>query len=147
MAHLIDSNLLLRWTQPQAPEHALAVAATAKVRRQGSSVTIVPQCLIEFWGVATRPVQANGFGLPVAVVQQELQRIKQFFPLLSDVAAIYPAWEQIVAAFQVQGKQVHDARLVAAMQVHGIAHILTFNAADFLRYQSLGITVVHPANA
>jgi hypothetical protein len=37
---------------------------------------------------------------------------------------------------------VHDARLVAAMHVHGVTHLLTLNVRDFARYP--GITVVHP---
>ena len=36
----------------------------------------------------------------------------------------------------------HDARLVAAMSVHGINHLLTFNIADFKRYPA--ITVLSP---
>jgi hypothetical protein len=32
--------------------------------------------------------------------------------------------------------------LVAAMHVHAVPHLLTFNAADFRRY--LGITALHP---
>ncbi len=34
---------------------------------------------------------------------------------------------------QVSGTKVHDAKLVAAMHVHGIGKILTFNTADFAR--------------
>jgi hypothetical protein len=40
--------------------------------------------------------------------------------------------------------QVHDARLVALMQVHGITHILTLNGADFARYP--GIVPIDPAS-
>lgn len=47
--------------------------------------------------------------------------------------------------FAVSGVQVHDARLVAAMQAHNITHILTFNTSDFTRYASLGIVPVDPA--
>src|SRR5260370_41264672 len=36
----------------------------------------------------------------------------------------------------------HDARLVAAMEVHGITAILTFDKSGFSRYP--GIEVVHP---
>jgi len=43
----------------------------------------------------------------------------------------------------VSGKKSHDARLVAAMTVNHITHILTFNAGDFARYA--GIHVLHPA--
>ena len=35
------------------------------------------------------------------------------------------------------GKQNHDARLAAAMIVHGIGKILTFNKDDFLRYPEI----------
>lgn len=42
----------------------------------------------------------------------------------------------------VSGKNVHDAKLVAAMNVNGISHVLTFNEADFRRYA--GIVIVRP---
>jgi hypothetical protein len=44
---------------------------------------------------------------------------------------------------QVTGKSGHDARLVAAMVVHGLTHLLTFNTSHFARYS--GITVLDPA--
>lgn len=42
----------------------------------------------------------------------------------------------------VVGVKVHDARLVAAMHVHGLTHLLTLDDQDFARYP--GVTVVHP---
>jgi hypothetical protein len=39
---------------------------------------------------------------------------------------------------------VHDARLVAAMNVHAVPRIVTFDVDDFKRYP---IEVIHPANA
>ena len=50
----------------------------------------------------------------------------------------------MVADHDVKGKQVHDARLVAAMLRHNISHLLTFNAAD-TRYAE--ISVVEPQRA
>jgi predicted nucleic acid-binding protein len=47
-------------------------------------------------------------------------------------------------AANLSGVQVHDARLVAVMHVHGLTHLLTLNTVDFIRYP--GITVVHPQN-
>ncbi len=46
--------------------------------------------------------------------------------------------------YQVIGKNAHDTRLVAAMIVHGIPRILTFNTTDFQRYQE--ITAISPAD-
>jgi predicted nucleic acid-binding protein len=31
------------------------------------------------------------------------------------------------------GVQVHDARIVAVMNVHGVTHLLTLNGGDFSR--------------
>ena len=44
-----------------------------------------------------------------------------------------------------QEEKTDDARLVAAMTVHGVRHVLTFNGEDFSRYP--GITVLDPVKA
>ena len=41
--------------------------------------------------------------------------------------------------YRVSGKNAHDARLVAAMVVHEIESILTFNTGDFLRYEEIRV--------
>jgi len=63
--------------------------------------------------------------------------------MLDDRSDIFPIWLQWVKQYDVQGKKVHDARLVAVMQTHNITHLLTFNIADFQRFAE--ITVVHPS--
>ena len=72
----------------------------------------------------------------------ELDRIEGIFLFLPETPAIYPAWEALVIQHQVMGKPAHDARLVAAMQVHGLTAILTFDRTDFSRYP--GVEVIHP---
>ena len=104
---------------------------------------VVAQNLIEFWAVATRPIIDNGLGLTVAQTEHELTKLKALFTILPDTADILPEWEQLVVKHQVLGKQAHDARLVAAMLVHRVTHLLTFNIADFKRYSE--ITVVSPS--
>ena len=48
----------------------------------------------------------------------------------------------------VTGKQVHDARLVAARNVHGVSHLLTFDGSHFGRLSSYGpgVVIVDPAS-
>jgi predicted nucleic acid-binding protein len=36
----------------------------------------------------------------------------------------------------IGGKQVHDANIVATMQVYGIRQLLTHNTSDFVRFSS-----------
>ena len=47
-----------------------------------------------------------------------------------------------MVVYSVVGAKVHDARLVAAMYVHGVNNLLTLDEQDFKRYTR--ITVVHP---
>ncbi len=68
--------------------------------------------------------------------------MEQYLDLLPDVLLIHQEWRRLLVAHGVTGVQVHDARLVAAMHVYRIPHLLTFNVADFHRFP--GITVQHP---
>jgi predicted nucleic acid-binding protein len=117
--------------------HRLAADAVAAILQTGEQLHLVPQNVYEFWVVATRPVSQNGLGLTTPEVQAEIARFKTLFTIIDDTPAIFHAWEQIVAQHQVTGKNAHDARLVAAMSVHGIGRILTFNKPDFSRYQAI----------
>jgi hypothetical protein len=99
--------------------------------------------LYELWVVATRPVAVNGLGFTTAQAATELIRLQALFALFPDTPAIFPEWQRLVVAHEVMGRNAYDARLVAAMAVHGLTHLLTFNLADFARYS--GITVLDPA--
>jgi predicted nucleic acid-binding protein len=142
VSYLLDTNVLLRWVQHAAPEHAMAVAAVTELRRQGEQVCITPQNVIEFWSVATRPTNVNGLAMSPARANQEMRDLETLFTFLPDIPAIYGEWRDLVTAVGVSGRQVHDARLVAVMRAHGITHLLTFNPTDIRRYR--GTTVVHP---
>ncbi len=139
---LVDTSVLLRTLQPH---HSLYVPADRAIRllpAQGKELHVVAQNLIELWVVATRPLGENGLGLTATKASVELERIKGMFLFLLETPAIYPTWEALVLRHQVMGKPAHDARLVAAMEVHGITAILTFDKAGFSRYS--GIEVIHP---
>lgn len=73
-----------------------------------------------------------------------LGHIKSLFVVLTETKEIYDVWEALVIKHRVSGKTSHDARIVAAMRVHRLTSILTFNTSDFTRYPD--IEVVHPAN-
>ncbi len=122
--------------------HRLAVDAVAALHAQGEQLCLVSQNFYEFWVVATRPVGHNGLGLTPAQAQMEIARLKSLFTVLDDTPAIFAEWERLVVLHQVSGKNAHDARLVAAMAVHGLGKLLTFNTSDFQRYR--GIIVISP---
>ena len=94
--------------------------------------------------MATRPVDRNGFGLNIADVDRETKAIEKGMVLLPDSEAVYQEWRRLVVAHAVSGVKVHDARLAAAMKVHGVTHLLTLNPDDFTRYPH--ITATHPGS-
>jgi predicted nucleic acid-binding protein len=143
MSVLLDTNILTRLAQHTHPMHATARDAVAALQAGGKAIFTVPQNLYEFWAVATRPVAVNGLGLTAAEADTELVRLEALFPLLADTPAILAEWRRLVVAHGILGRNGHDARLVAAMLVHGLPDILTFNVADFTRFP--GITVLNPA--
>ncbi|MES1026578.1 type II toxin-antitoxin system VapC family toxin [Gloeocapsa sp. BRSZ] len=141
MSFLADTNLLLRGVDPNHPMNADATNAINRLRQRGDQLYIVPQNLIEFWNVYTRPLDENRMGRSAAEAEAEVNRLKALFPLLLDTPTIYGEWERLVLTHAVMGVQVHDARLVAAMLVHGLSCILTFNTDDFKRFTE--IAAVH----
>src|SRR5262245_34605018 len=122
MPYLADTNVLLRWVQPADPFHAVALAAVEELLDQGERVYVTPQNFVEFWSVATRPASLNGLGMTPAEANTEVGRLEQLFLLAPDDPAIYGEWRRLVASVGVSGAQVHDARLVAIMRVHGLTH-------------------------
>ena len=92
--------------------------------------------------MATRHIANNGLGMSTAECSDELARVKAAFPVVLDSPALLAEWEKLVAAHDCKGKVAHDARLVAAMKIHGITEFLTLNPLDFNRFP--GITILDP---
>ena len=146
MDHLVDTALLMRLANTRDAQHGTARHAVVTLGRRGDGLRTAPQNLIEFRNSATRPVAANGLGFTLAQVETLAAGFEAAFPLLPETPDIYPAWKALVRAAGVAGKQVHDARLVAVCQVHGVGHILTFNVPHFARLtaHAPGVAVVDP---
>lgn len=143
MSVFVDSNILLRSVQPSHPLHDSAVRSLTALIAAGETLVVTPQIMAEFWNAATRPAAQNGLGMDAAEVRAELASLEQFVTVLSESLDAYNEWKHLVVTYTVTGVQVHDARLVAAMLVHGADRILTFNPGDFGRYHDR-ITVLDP---
>ncbi len=142
MAHLLDSNVLIRQFDVASPQRAQALSSVEDLIKAREDVIIFPQVVIEFWSVATRPVNVNGLGWTPAQADAAINNLPSTIRLIPETPTIFEEWRRLVVTLGVLGKNVHDAKLVAAMNVHRISHVLTFNEADFRRYP--GIVVVGP---
>lgn len=145
--YLIDTNILLRISKQDDPNHTLIQVALRALTKRGLALYYTAQNISEFWNVCTRPTRHNGFGLSIPETDARVQAIERVMVLLPDNEQIYHVWRQLVARNSVSGVQVHDARLAAAMLVHSLTHILTLNQPDFTRYTEIEVVrpqSVHP---
>lgn len=142
MQVLADTNILLRRIHRSHPQHQKTRDAITRIVARGDVLCVTSQNLIECWTVCTRPTESNGLGLAPALAARVLSRIESAAVRLADNDEVYAAWRKLVASHGVSGKKSHDARLVAAMKVHGVKQILTFNVEDFQRFEE--IQAVHP---
>jgi len=144
MKVLIDTNILVRSVQRS---HALMRPARNALRflyQQGNELCVTPQNISEFWNVCTRPREVNGLEHSIGEADRLTSRIELFFTVLPDSIEAFKAWRRLVVVNEVRGAKVHDARLVAIMEMHGVEHLPTFNTSDFKRFES--ITTLHPTS-
>ncbi len=143
MDFLADTNIISRFVNRDDLLHGVVFKAIRELSMQKNRIVIVPQVLYEFWAIATRPTAANGLGWSVERTRAEIDDLLTQFTLLADDSQVFNYWLELVTKYQVSGKPSHDARLVAAMQVHGLTNLLTLNTDDFKRFSS--INVFHPS--
>jgi predicted nucleic acid-binding protein len=147
MSYLLDTGVLLRLVDGSDVLHALVTASVRALIAQQQPLLIATQNVAEFCNVATRPTGQNGLGLSSADALILLER--EIEPLCSIVAErepVHAVLKRLIATYNVSGKQVHDARLVAVMLAWQVENVLTLNDRDFRRFEPEGITVVTPAS-
>ena len=144
--YLVDSNVLVADVDTTHLHHNTARTALTQLGRQNVRLCIAPQNLIEFWVAATRPASANGLGLSPIQATASINGFLKSFTLLPDTPQVFAEWQRIVLAYSVLGRQAHDARLAAFMCAHHLTHLLTFNGADFRRFEAAeSFVVIDPA--
>jgi predicted nucleic acid-binding protein len=142
--YLLDTNIILRFSNPLDAQHELVTQAIYLLLAQGDECYLTPQVLIELWVVATRPSDVNGLGWSAQQTRSVINQLLDRFLLVDETPQIFFTWLGLVTDRQVIGKRTHDVRIVAVMVESGITHILTLNPQDFIGLSE--ITIAHPQN-
>lgn len=138
MRVLVDTSILVALKGVDAARVMEAQRAIQTLDVQGSSLFICAQVVMEYWAVATRPASARGgLGLSVAQADADVQAFLNQFAWAADNDSLFEVWHDIVRNYAVSGRQVWDARIAALMQIHSVPMLLTYNTADFQRYNFL----------
>jgi predicted nucleic acid-binding protein len=145
MAYLLDTGVLLRLVNVEDAQHEIVAQAIKKLAGHHSRLVTTNQNIAEFWNVLTRPINDNGLGLSSEVAAYSIRTaIEPSCTVLREHSGHYSHLKRLLTSYSVVGKQVHDARLVAAMLTWKVQCILTLNEKHFRRFEGEGILVVTP---
>lgn len=133
----LDTNILIRLANEYDPAQAIAISALQAVVNAEHVPCDTPQNIVEFWSVATRRADQRGFGRTTGESDAKVQLFQSSLSLLPENDRIHSAWLHLVRTHAVQASKVHDTRIAAALQVHEVSHLLTWNTRDFKRFEFL----------
>jgi len=134
---MVDTSVLLRLRDTSSPQHPICVELVRTSKTSQLDLLVCAQVMIEYWVVATRPTNVNGFGLSPAEAKADLDSFRAMFSVVPEVSDILDIWQALVVQHSVSGRPSHDARLAALAQAHQIGTLITLNPADFVRYSFL----------
>jgi predicted nucleic acid-binding protein len=132
----VDTNVLVYANQANASEHARATSLVRNAEAHSAALWISRQVLRECLSAVMRP-QAAGPALPLRVAANRVRWFAQRFRVADETAEVTRRLLSLLDSIPAAGKQVHDANVVATMLAHGVRHLLTFNVADFRRFEPL----------
>jgi predicted nucleic acid-binding protein len=128
----IDTNILVYATDNESPFHAKSLDILKRLATDGIDFAISPQIVREYLVVFTRGLPPDDPARSAALYN--VGKYTEAFTLLDENSETVAQLQTIVQNHAVGGKQVHDANIVAVMQVHGVKWLLTHNRDDFQKY-------------
>ena len=130
-ALFIDTNILVYANVIETPFHEQALAAINKAHEAGRTIWISRQVIREYLVTLTRPQVFEN--LPRTTVLEQAGKFVKWFQVADDTAAVSEQLAKLMEGFNIGGKQVHDANIVATMLAYDIPCLLTHNIKDFKR--------------
>jgi toxin-antitoxin system PIN domain toxin len=138
----IDTNILVYAHREDSPFHSAAAGCIARLA-EGTAAWAIPwPCLHEFLAIVTRPRVYD----PPSTIAEALNQIEAWMEipnlvLLAEPEGYWTELRSVIAASQVTGARIHDARIAALCHQHGVRELWSADR-DFSRFTE--ITVVNP---
>ena len=133
----VDTNVLVAASRDDALGHELARPALTALAEAPDAWAIPWPCVHEFLAVVTHPrIFDPPTSLDRALDQVDSWTESPSLVLLSETVNYWPQLRTVLAASDVIGPRVHDARIAALCLVHGVEELWTQDR-DFSRFPSL----------
>ena len=138
---MVDTNVLLAATNTARSDHEASRRFFSRAPGEGIHLATCGQILREYLVVATRPVAVNGLGLSIADALKNLTWFRKRLVYFEEPEAVHLALVALVESAGITGKRVHDANIVAVMQLFGIRYLVTNNPEDFSSLTGIAVVV------
>lgn len=136
-AVFVDSNVLIYAAIRSSPFHQRARTMLAQLRDDRRPLWISRQILREYLAVLSRPQVFSSKPLSITQLVDDIHRLERLFCVAEETAECFTELLRILESVEVRGKQIHDANIVATMNVYGIKTLATHNVADFARFHDM----------
>jgi toxin-antitoxin system PIN domain toxin len=133
----LDTNILVYAHREESSWHEPASARVAELAESRSPWAIPWPCLHEFFAIVTHPrIYAPPTPLAAAIEQVEAWLEAPGLVVLSEGDGYWRALRAALEGGRIMGPQVHDARVAALCQLHGVRELWTADR-DFGRFPDL----------
>ncbi len=138
---VVDTNLLVYSTVSGNEWFEESRRWLTALQAQKITLCVTTQILREYLVVLTR---GNVFETHFTVEQavSELEVILPSFVVLEETTESASKLRELMRRYQVRGKQIHDANIIATMLTNGITRLVTYNRADFERFKEISLEVL-----
>ena len=137
---LLDTGILISVIDTARADHSIC----RELVERHPSLAVCAQTCREFLAVSTRPTTANGLGMTSADACRNLEQLRCRISTLAEEKPLLPELLNLVKTYNLIGRGIHDAGIVAAAQAHRIKLLVTSDAQIFTRYAP-EISVISPA--
>lgn len=138
----VDTNILVYAHRSDSPFHAPAAERITGLA-EGSAAWAIPwSCVHEFFAIVTNPrIYDPPTAIPVALEYVDALFQSPALVLLAETDLHWKTLRPLIAAGQIAGGRVHDARIAAICLQNGVSELWSADR-DFSRFPDL--TVVNP---
>ena len=130
----IDTNILVNARVPSADQYDTARVLLTRAFGEATPPTASRQVLREYVAVVTRP-QTWAIQISLQEALDDVERLAASLRIVEDGPRVAEILVALCREVPVGGRQIHDANIVATMLAYGETQLLTFNTADFRRYE------------
>ena len=136
-ALFVDTNVLVHAFTRESPRHAVALATLQAAEGQDAVLWVSRQVIREYVAVLSGPQGFLPARLSGATLRAQAERLERRFRVADEGSDVTRHLLGLIERWDIGGKQVHDANIVATMLAHGIHRLLTENVDDFKRFGEL----------